>query len=108
MPIEINCKDIGVTVHILTKELRKILDNHIVNRNVKVFIATHKNLFIFIDDTLEMSILLKNVSELLNRYGIQCELKPLINSGNQELITAFHLFAHNIKNSIINRDLSKH
>ncbi|MEM4849205.1 MAG: hypothetical protein QXM55_06195 [Ignisphaera sp.] len=63
-------------VYTVAKELRKVLQTFIESKSIKAFIATHKNLIIFVDDVIERDILLKNVGEILHRYNIQCEYKP--------------------------------
>lgn len=77
MPIEISCKDIGIIVHIVAKELKKVLNNFNEGKNVRIFIATHKVLLIFIDDVLEKELLVRSVDKIFSRFNIQCEFKPL-------------------------------
>lgn len=77
-------------VYTVAKELRKVLQTFIESKSVKAFIATHKNLIIFIDDVLERDILLKNVGEILSRYNIQCEYKPTTTFENHVLETKLY------------------
>lgn len=84
MPTEISCRDVGITVHIIARELRKVLGNFIESKNVRTFIATHKSLIIFIDDVLEKEVLMKSVGEIINRFNIKCEFKPLVTAKNKE------------------------
>jgi hypothetical protein len=107
MPIEISCKNVGITVHVIAKELRRTLSDLFITKNIKVFIATHKSLFIFIDDTLEMNSLLKNVEEILNRFRIQCELKPLTRSGYGNPSLYLQLVDRSYKGSVLDNYLMR-
>lgn len=77
MPLEITCTSIGLVVHRIVREIRKSLRFLIENKSVKVFIATHKMLFIFVDDVLDKNFAVRNLVKIINKYNIQCSMRSI-------------------------------